>query len=351
MVYVAATRARDLLVVPAVGDDPFASGWEAARESWIAPVQEAVYPRAERRRVSAPAPASPPFGEDTVLDAPNRDAPGRDTVRPGLHALGAGDAQYPVVWWDPRALTLDVERTFGLRRQDLIEDVGAGVLEADRRSYQDWQLRRQAARDEGARPTFAVRTVTEWAQRAPADRAPAGGAPAGDGSAGASIGDDVDEVTVVDAGGRIPRPSGPRFGTLVHAVLATVALDADARALSDMAEVQGRLLGAPADEVAAASALVEAVLAHPLVARARTAWTAGRCRREAPISTVLPDGAILEGVLDLAFEDEDGWTVVDWKTQAELGALPASYRRQVAAYASVVARVTGRPAAAVLMRL
>jgi len=42
---------------------------------------------------------------------------------------------------------------------------------------------------------------------------------------------------------------------------------------------------------------------------------------------------------------------VDWKTQAELGALPASYRRQVAAYAAVVARVTGRPAAAVLMRL
>ena len=28
--YVAATRARDLLVIPAVGDDPFASNWEAA---------------------------------------------------------------------------------------------------------------------------------------------------------------------------------------------------------------------------------------------------------------------------------------------------------------------------------
>jgi len=62
-------------------------------------------------------------------------------------------------------------------------------------------------------------------------------------------------------------------------------------------------------------------------------------------------GSILEGVLDLAFEEDDGWTVVDFKTQAELAGPLARHRRQVSAYASVVARVTGRPAAAVLMRL
>ena len=44
-------------------------------------------------------------------------------------------------------------------------------------------------------------------------------------------------------------------------------------------------------------------------------------------------------------------TVVDIKTQAELTGPLARYRRQVGAYASVVARVTGRPARAVLMRL
>ena len=81
------------------------------------------------------------------------------------------------------------------------------------------------------------------------------------------------------------------------------------------------------------------------------AWQRGRCRRETPVSVVEPDGTILEGVLDLAFEDDDGWTVVDWKTQAELTGSLARYRRQVNAYASVVARVTGRPARAVLMRL
>ncbi len=54
--YVAATRARDLLVVPAVGDDPFANNWEAAADGWIEPVQRAVYPAAERRRAPEPAP-------------------------------------------------------------------------------------------------------------------------------------------------------------------------------------------------------------------------------------------------------------------------------------------------------
>jgi ATP-dependent exoDNAse (exonuclease V) beta subunit len=332
--YVAATRARDLVVVPAVGDDPFANNWEAAPDSWIAPVQQAVYPRAERRRGPEAAPACPPLGEDSVLQRPDRETPGRDNVRPGLHVLGApGDGQYPVVWWDPRALTLDVRPVFGLRRQDLIEEAGPDVLEADRRSYQEWQRAREAACEGGARPTFVVQTVTEWARRA------------ADGDA------EPPEVTVVDAASGIPRPAGPRFGTLVHAVLATVALDAQRDAIAQVAEVQARILGATPEEAAAVTALVEAALAHPLLTRAREAWRVDRCRRETPISAVEADGSILEGVLDLAFEEENGWTVVDFKTQAELARPLARYRRQVGAYASVVTRVTGRPARAVVMRL
>src|SRR5262249_55104363 len=105
------------------------------------------------------------------------------------------------------------------------------------------------------------------------------------------------------------------------------------------------------EETDAAVAVVGAALAHPLLDRARAAWRAGRCRRECPVTTVAPDGTILEGVLDLAFEEDAGWTVVDFKTQAELGGALARYGRQVDAYASVIARVTGRPVAAVLLRL
>jgi ATP-dependent exoDNAse (exonuclease V) beta subunit len=137
----------------------------------------------------------------------------------------------------------------------------------------------------------------------------------------------------------------------VHAVLATVALDAGRDAIAEVAALQARILGAPEDETNAATDLVEAALAHPLLVRARVASVRGRCRRETPITAAEGDGAILEGVLDLAFEEDDGWTVVDFKIQAELSGSLARYRRQVGAYASVVARVTGRPATAVLLRL
>ncbi|HEU5323564.1 MAG TPA: PD-(D/E)XK nuclease family protein, partial [Methylomirabilota bacterium] len=146
-------------------------------------------------------------------------------------------------------------------------------------------------------------------------------------------------------------PGGPRFGTLVHAALATVALDATPAQVVEGVRLQARILGAPAEEETAAAALVAAALAHPLMGRAREAWRAGRCRRETPVACREPDGALVEGVLDLAFEDAEGWTVVDFKTDAEIGAELARYRRQVGLYASVVARATGTKARAVLMRL
>jgi ATP-dependent exoDNAse (exonuclease V) beta subunit len=377
--YVAATRARDLLVVPAVGDDPSVSSWDGAGESWIAPIQGAIYPPMERRRAPTAAPACPPLGEDSVLARPDRDTPGGDNVQPGLHVLGpSADAAYQVVWWDPRALALDRQPVFGIRRQDLIEDPGAAVLEGDRRRYQDWRIARQAAQERGARPSLAVQTVTDWAQRAAGEdgRRPEGtgtevtgaGVTQSEGaqsegtqpgvtqSEGTQSGAtrpeaSLPEVTLVDAASGLPRPTGPRFGTMVHAILATVALDAGGDAIAEVAALQARILGATAEETTAATALVESALAHSLLARAQVAWRAGRCRRETPITSVEPGGLIVEGVLDLAFEDDDGWTVIDFKTAGELTGALARYRRQVAMYASVVARVTGRPVTAVLMRL
>jgi ATP-dependent exoDNAse (exonuclease V) beta subunit len=334
--YVAATRARDLLVVPAIGDDPFAAGWDGASDGWVGPVHAAVYPSAERRRASSAAPGCPAFGEDSVLERVDRDAPGRDNVRPGLHTFppaATGDG-HEVVWWDPRQLALDVPRVYGLRREDLIQDPGRAVVGADRARYDEWLAARATAHDRGARPGLRLRTVTEWAGQA------------ADGAAPPTV-----DVALVDAARDVPRPGGPRFGTLVHATLATVALDATPGEVAEGAALQARILGAPAEETDAATALVVAALAHPLMARAREAWRAGRCRREAPLALREPDGSLLEGVLDLAFEDDGGWTVVDFKTDAELSGSLARYRRQVALYASVVARATGVPATAVLMQL
>jgi ATP-dependent exoDNAse (exonuclease V) beta subunit len=327
--YVAATRARDVLVVPAVGDDPFQAGWDGASDGWICPLHDAIYPAADRRRESQDGPGCPAFGEDSVIERPDRDTPGRDNVRPGLHAFG----DYDVAWWDPRVLRLDVQRVYGLRREDLILEPGREIVEADRRRHEDWLAARRAAQETGARPSLRLQVVTEWAR---GKRDDAAAAPA---------------VELIEAGGRAPRPTGPRFGALVHAALATVALDAAPAQVSEAVGLRARILGAPADEAHAATALVTAALAHPLLARAREAWRAGRCRRETPVACVEPDGSLVEGVLDLAFEEDGGWTVVDFKTDIEIAADLGRYRRQVGLYASVVARATRKRVTAVLMQL
>src|SRR5690606_7014890 len=67
LAYVAATRARDLLVVPAVGDQPYTEGW-------VSPLNDAIYPPVERRRQQHPADGCPAFSSrDTVLERPNGD--------------------------------------------------------------------------------------------------------------------------------------------------------------------------------------------------------------------------------------------------------------------------------------
>jgi hypothetical protein len=53
----------------------------------------------------------------------------------------------------------------------------------------------------------------------------------------------------------------------------------------------------------------------------------------------------------LAFEEDDGWTVVDFKTATQISGALERYRRQVGLYASVVATATGRKAKGILMRL
>ena len=77
----------------------------------------------------------------------------------------------------------------------------------------------------------------------------------------------------------------------------------------------------------------------------------GRCRREVPIAWRDHSGSLIEGVIDLAFEQADGWTVIDFKTDEEfLGNEPA-YRRQVGMYASAIQAANGAPVSALLMRV
>ena len=151
------------------------------------------------------------------------------------------------------------------------------------------------------------------------------------------------------------RPGGRRFGTLIHALLASIDLDADREAIEAAAIVHGRLVGASDEEILVAVAVAAEALSHPLLRRA--AATAGRrkLRRETPVILKRVDGSLVEGVIDLAFQEETpefaGWTVVDFKTDREFEATSARYVSQVRMYSDAVAAATGRPVRGVLLVL
>ena len=154
----------------------------------------------------------------------------------------------------------------------------------------------------------------------------------------------------------VPRPDGiavggVRFGALVHAVLALVPLDASAETVAAVAAQQARILAAEAAEIDAAARVVSGALAHAAFAPLRDAAGRGTLRREIPVAVSEPTGAIVEGVVDAAFETEAGWVVVDFKTDADPGAALDAYLGQVRLYARAIATATGRSAAGLLLRL
>jgi len=157
-------------------------------------------------------------------------------------------------------------------------------------------------------------------------------------------------VEVIELPRERKRPAGRRFGSLVHAVLATVPLDAEEGRVRQVTELQARVHGAPPEEVRSATRIVTAVLKHPLLDGARQAAKRGECRRETPVTDRVGP-VLVEGVVDLAFREGGEWTVIDFKTDQEIESGLEVYRRQVAIYASTIARATGEKARAILVRV
>lgn len=307
--YVASTRARDLLVIPTVGDDEL--------EGWLEVLNPIAYPQVDERRNAVPAPGCPAFGEESVRSRPRH--PSLEdvvSVAPGQHrpALGA----HEVVWWDPTVLALDKEPRAGLRHQKILEAQSSEASDEGTEAYGDWKAARQKTIDSGEVPEFFVQTVTKRAEGLNA-------------VAGSSV---VVEKLLVD---RTDRPSGPRFGALVHATLSTLSLRADEEAVRSEVESHARQVGATPAEVAAAQTVVGAAMAHPLVARATES---NDLRRESPVQFV-DDDAIVEGYVDLAFREEGRWVVVDFKTDADIVEREAAYRAQVGLYVKGIGQATG----------
>jgi ATP-dependent helicase/nuclease subunit A len=313
LLYVASTRARDLLVVPALGD--------IRHEGWLAALHPAIYPaRSQARRPEArQGPGMPAFGDDTVLERPEKAPRTRDSVMPGRHAPEAGP--HRVVWWDPRPLKLGLKPSIGLAQEKILVEDTEGRAAQAKVHWQTWRSTRTTTVERGSAPSRTIQTATERAR----STLPIAGA---------------DDVALVDARWQGSRPGGARFGTLVHAVLATVDLSAKREAVSEHAEIHARIIGASDEEREAAIEVVASALSQPLLKRAAAAVTRGGCRREAVIVARCEDKTLIECVADLAFREANEWIVVDFKTDGELEPHEQRYRRQVALYAKGISEAS-----------
>ena len=338
-------------------------------KGWLRPLNRALYPPVVVRQDPGATPGVPAFkGKDTVLRRPDGQQPDASTVRPGAYRLQDPESghAYTVAWWDPLLLEHTADDARGLRREDLItKDAAPERVAADRAAFDEWAARREATIQAGAEPSLRVQTATEYAAQA----------------AAAALADEAAEgVVVEDAAVIEARPSGRRFGTLVHAMLAAVPLDAGLEDVRALAELHARLLGATEEERGVAAITVHRVLRHPRLAAAREAQAAGRrVWREVPLSIVRPPSlavvsaaslgaasaphpaplhpaplhpapVLVDGQCDLAYETAEGWVVIDFKTDVVM-ATDETYRRQVALYAEAIARATNRPACGVLLRV
>lgn len=333
--YVAATRARDLLVVPAVGD--------AQRKGWVQCLNDAVYPPAERWRQSEPAEGCPAFGERSVARRPGDfDHQQETSVRPGRHRFdAAGDHGYDVVWWDAELVDEKPPASYGLLGEDLLIETGD---DANRERFERWRRHGEDLVAQGKEPSARPVAVTELDSEPPGEPV---------------------EVAIEQLARSGDRPGGKRFGSLVHTVLRDAPLDGEPKRIGDLTRLHGALIGSTAAEVAVAEAVVTAALASPAAEAARTSQ---RVLRETPFLLPLDGDAeqrIVEGAIDLAYLDDDGrWIVVDWKTglgdlDAPVGGDSAGngatrgdrYRRQVRWYCYALQQLTGARASGRLVVL
>jgi ATP-dependent exoDNAse (exonuclease V) beta subunit len=257
----------------------------------------------------------PKFGAATVLDRPMEY--GREeefSVRPGWVRPEHGG--HRVAWWDPSALQLGVRSEFGTQHEMLIKDNG-GLA-----AYCAWEAERERVLTEASHPEHDAFLASQATEEPP------------------------HKIAVSFESTKTPRaarPSGRRFGTLVHGVMSDVKMDADESAIGKLVALHGKIVGATKEELDAAASAALAALSHPLLQRARKAQ---RCHREYPIVLPLDGVKLLEGIVDLAFVENDAWVVVDFKTDADVSARLGHYERQLQWYAYALTKLTGMPATA-----
>jgi ATP-dependent exoDNAse (exonuclease V) beta subunit len=137
--------------------------------------------------------------------------------------------------------------------------------------------------------------------------------------------------------------AGTAIGRAVHAVLQVVDLST-LEGLDNLAQAHAEAEHIPDHATEIADLVRRACESAPV----REAISSKRYWREVPVGGQA-DGTILEGVLDLLYETNEGLVIVDFKTDQiaaeEIDTRMEHYRSQGAAYRQLVEQATGRPGA------
>jgi ATP-dependent helicase/nuclease subunit A len=139
-----------------------------------------------------------------------------------------------------------------------------------------------------------------------------------------------------------PRPEARGFGALVHRILEWIPLaEAGPEGTTAIAEALAPSFGLDADAAARAAATAARALELPVMRRARAA---SRLWRELPL--LFPEGGeLVEGVVDLVFEEQGELVIVDYKTDQitpeQALAQAAHHAPQLQLYGRGLAAATG----------
>ena len=181
----------------------------------------------------------------------------------------------------------------------------------------EWHSRRQSVIDTQGRPASVAATSLAGASKDEADA-------------------DVETADIQPS--RRGRGGAP-LGRAVHAVLQTIDLETG-EGIENTARAQATAEGIPGSRADIAALAWTAVNSDAV----RRAVSSGRYWREAHIAAPIGDG-VLEGFIDLLFEEDGELVVVDYKTDA-IDANAAEYiansryREQAGSYALITERVT-----------
>ena len=308
LAYVAATRARDLLVVSVIGEEERQGGW-------LSPMNEALYPPKERWREAGVAPGLPNFGSATVLNRPP-DQPDEVSVKPGLHTPKVG--RHQVLWFDPGVLPLKIAKSEGVENEQVLSGTREQAEEGLRR-YREFRDRRAHRIATGSVQQYQLATAESFGET-----------------------DECSAITVNIV--RLPvvvgRPFGKKFGRLVHSILQHAeAIDE----ITGLAVIWARRYGATDAEKTAATEVARTALDYIF-----HAVPAGAKRyRELPVMVRLEDGTLVEGRIDVAWSDGKTWSVIDYKTDRR----EKRNVTQLQLYALALQRSTGLPVRGVVLEV